>query len=71
MNETRITAMNSDEKRRVFKEQPVEHFVRDEGVAGSNPATPTTFSSIRASTPTASPTASLPRPSPPHEPLGR
>jgi hypothetical protein len=29
------------ENRRLFKEGPMKHLVRDEGVAGSNPATPT------------------------------
>jgi hypothetical protein len=36
----------------------MKHLVRDEGVAGSNPATPTTFPSILPSTRTASRTAS-------------
>src|SRR5215831_301691 len=40
-NKTRKTAMNSVEKRRLYREKPMEHLIRDEGVAGSNPATPT------------------------------
>src|SRR5664280_1420115 len=40
------TATNTnerDEKRRSFKGRAISHNVRDEGVAGSNPATPTIY----------------------------
>jgi hypothetical protein len=37
-------------KRWKFKERTLAHSVRDEGVAGSNPATPTTFLNLRSPT---------------------
>ena len=44
VNKTRRTARERDENRRYFKGRTVIHHVRDVGVAGSNPATPTRYS---------------------------
>jgi len=46
VNETGQFCSILHEKRLKFKGPAQDHSVRDEGVAGSNPATPTTFSSL-------------------------